>query len=160
MTKDLGDPRSRDIGDIGPVIASIGAIEKGTSQEEQLEIWESKTITMPGDEGKCHDCDKYMPDHPQVMAAYKVWIERPGNTYALFLPLICNCPFTTAYAKERRERDSGLHPDSTRSFSNFDTRGYQVLQEAYDKALRDCFRWEYQYFWVQTCQGQNLYLEY
>ena len=151
MTKDLGDPRSRDIGDIGPVIASIGAIEKGTSQEEQLEIWKSKTITMPAEDGECHDCGKYMPDHPQVMASYKVWIEKPGNTHALFLPLLCNCPFTTAYAKERRERDSGLHPDSTRSFSNFDTRVgehttqcndpscegcYQVLQEAYDKALR------------------------
>jgi len=136
MTKDLGDPRSRDIGDIGPVIASIGAIEKGTSQEEQLEIWKSKTITMPAEDGECHDCGKYMPDHPQVMASYKVWIEKPGNTHALFLPLLCNCPFTTAYAKERRERDSGLHPDSTRSFSNFDARGYQVLQEAYDKALR------------------------
>ena len=134
--KDLGDPRSRDIGDIGPAIASIGSAENETSREEQLEIWKSKTITMPAEDGECHDCGKYMPDHPQVMAAYKVWIERPGNTYALFLPLLCNCPFTTAYAKERRERDSGLHSDSTRSFSNFDARGYQVLQEAYDKALR------------------------
>ena len=134
--KDLGDPRSRDIGDIGPAIASIGSAENETSQEEQLEIWKSKTITMPAEDGECHDCGKYIPDHPQVMASYKVWVEKPGNTYALFLPLLCNCPFTTAYAKERRERDSGLHPDSTRSFSNFDTRGYQVLQEAYDKALR------------------------
>ena len=136
MTKDLGDPRSRDIGDIGPAIASIGSAENETSREEQLEIWKSKTITMPAEDGECHDCGKYMPDHPQVMASYKVWIEKPGNTHALFLPLLCNCPFTTAYAKERRERDSGLHSDSTRSFSNFDARGYQVLQEAYDKALR------------------------
>ena len=134
--KDLGDPRSRDIGDIGPALASIGSSENETSQEEQLEIWQSKTITMPAEDGECHDCGKYIPDHPQVMASYKVWVEKPGNTYALFLPLLCNCPFTTAYAKERRERDSGLHPDSTRSFSNFDTMGYQVLQEAYDKALR------------------------
>ena len=145
--KDLGDPRSREIGPYEGLL-TMKDINSPTpdpdgTKEERLEwiraaIKKKGIVPMPNeDEGQCPDCHRWDITHPKVKECFQLKLDHAGGNRSVLLGADCRCPQTRESEDQRRRMQSGLpnHPDRTRSFTNFLTRGSDVLQEARQKAL-------------------------
>ena len=145
--KDLGDPRATDIGPLGNAIMmkdinNPSAGEGETPAERDARIREAVqkacVVPMPDKaEGQCPDCRKFDITHPKVKECFQLKLDHAGGNRSVLLGADCRCPQTRESEDQRRRMQSGLpnHPDRTRSFTNFLTRGSDVLQEACQKAL-------------------------
>ena len=145
--KDLGDPRSTDIGPLRNAIMmkdinnpSAGEGETPAEREARIReaVQKACVVPMPDkDEGQCPDCRKFDITHPKVKECFQLKLDHAGGNRSVLLGADCRCPQTRESEDQRRRMQSGLpnHPDRTRSFTNFLTRGSDVLQEARQKAL-------------------------
>ena len=159
--KDLGDPRSTDIGPLGNAIMmrypllsemrdiknpSVGEGETPAEREARIRelVQAVCVVPMPDeDEGQCPDCRKFDITHPKVKECLQLKLDHAGGNRSVLINKFiqlgagCRCPQTRESEDQRRRMQSGLpnHPDRTRSFTNFLTRGSDVLQEARQKAL-------------------------
>ena len=145
--KDLGDPRSTDIGPLRNAIMmkdinnpSAGEGETPAEREARIReaVQKACVVPMPDkDEGQCPDCRKFDITHPKVKECFQLKLDHAGGNRSVLLGADCRCPQTRESEDQRSRMQSGLpnHPDRTRSFTNFLTRGSDVLQEARQKAL-------------------------
>ena len=135
--------------DVGPIVRvasqELAKGSEGETQEEKMDrirkaVQGAMGEPMP-EEAQCTDCRKYDGTHPRVKEILGERVARAGGNHAVVLGVECSCKQTREFEIERRWMQSGLQRDgeainTINTFSNFDNRGYPVLQEAYEKALR------------------------
>ena len=151
--KDLGDPRSTDIGPLGNAIMmrypllsemrdiknpSVGEGETPAEREARIrELVQAVCVAPMPEEGQCPDCHKFDITHPKVREILQLKMDQANGRTSAIIGSDCRCPQTRESEDQRRWTQSGLpnHSDRSRSFTNFLVRDSPILQEARQKAL-------------------------